>query len=81
MIALVRKHGTMLRDVETGASLGRALLIPWGGKIHIIGLQSTVQPYFLRQTRLTYWKQEFGFIAAPAPDYPHEPDTARSPRC
>lgn len=69
-LAIVRKIGTQLHDAENGRALGRVLLIPWGGKIHVIGLRKNVRPVFLPQERLTYWKQELGFTSHPPPDFP-----------
>ncbi len=68
----VRRCGSRIIDVRTGKDLGRALFVPFGGKIHVIGLQ-TAAPVFWPQERLTYWKQELGFTVLPPPDFPHEP--------
>ena len=64
--------GTRIRDFESGRSLGKALFIPWRGKIHTIGLETAVRPLFQPQTRLTYWKQEIVFTVHPPPDFPNE---------
>ena len=70
---LVRRFGARLRDAETGEVLGRVLVVPWRGRIHVIGLEEvTVRPAFLPQQRLTYWKQDLGFTRMPPPDFPHE---------
>jgi hypothetical protein len=70
---LVHRLGTRLRDAETGEVLGRVLIVPWRGRIHVIGLEEvTVRPAFLPQQRLTYWKQDLGFTKVPPPDFPHE---------
>jgi hypothetical protein len=78
-VAVVQRVGPALRDAESGKTLGRALLIPWGGKIHVIGLRPEipVRVRFLVQPRLTYWKQEVGFAIALPPEYPHEPTSAQ----
>lgn len=68
-LAVVHRIGMKITDAENGASLGRALFIPWGGKIHVIGLQQNVRLVFLPQKRLTYWKQEVGFTTHPPPDF------------
>lgn len=65
--------GSTVVDARTGQVLGRALLVPFRGRIHIIGLDVAVVPVFLPQQRLTYWKQELGFAAHPPPDFPHDP--------
>ena len=73
VLRVARLLGSPVRDVRTGQVLGRALLVPFRGKIHVIGLETPVVPTFLPQSRLTYWKQELGFTAHPPPDFPHEP--------
>lgn len=70
-ISVIQKIGTTLIDCQSGRPLGRALILPWRGKIHIIGLATAVRPVFLSQHRLTYWKQELAFTTHPPPDYPH----------
>jgi hypothetical protein len=70
---LAHLFGSRIVDVRTGRLLGRGLLVPFRGKIHVIGLEKPVIPVFVPQERLTYWKQELGFTAHPPPDFPHEP--------
>jgi hypothetical protein len=72
-LAVARLFASDLVDFRTGKKIGRALLVPWRGKIHVIGLETPVQVTFLPQERLTFWKQEIGFTAHPEPDFPHEP--------
>lgn len=74
-LAIARTIGTQIIDQRTGQPLGRALIIPWRGKIHVIGLSTAVRPMFLPQERLTYWKQEFGFATHEPPDFPSEATT------
>lgn len=76
---VARTFGSKVVDLATGRRLGRALFIPWRGRIHVIGLETAVRAVFLPQTRLTYWKQEIGFTTHPPPDYPSERSTS-SPR-
>jgi hypothetical protein len=57
-------------DIASGEAIGRALIVVWRGKIHIIGLDVPVVPVFVPQTRITYWKQELGFTIHAAPDFP-----------
>jgi hypothetical protein len=73
LLWLAHRLGSEIRDSRTGAPLGRALMVCWRGKVHFIGLNQAVVPYFLPQERLTYWKQELGFTQQPKPDFPHEP--------
>ena len=70
---LVRVLGSNIRDARSGEILGRALLVPWRGRILFIGDTGAVEPVFLPQKRLTYWKQELGFARKPAVDFPREP--------
>ena len=72
-LAVARLFASDLVDFRTGERIGRALLLPWRGKIHVIGLDEAVQVAFLPQERLTFWKQEIGFTSHPLPDFPHEP--------
>lgn len=72
-LTLIRRFGSPVRDVHTGQLLGRALFVPFGGKVHVIGLTPNVIPVFAAQDRLTYWKQELAFTTHPPPDFPHEP--------
>jgi hypothetical protein len=69
--------GTPIKDFRSDQSLGRALVIPWRGKIHVIGLKAAVRPMFQRQKRLTYWKQEIVFTEHPPPDFPNIRKTER----
>ena len=62
-----------IRDARTGESLGRALMLPWRGRILFIGTTGAVEPVFLPQERLTYWKQELGFARKSPVDFPREP--------
>ena len=73
LLSVARLLGARVTDARTGRVLGRALFIPFRGRIHVIGLDGIVVPKFLPQKRLTYWKQELGFTAHPPPDFPHEP--------
>ena len=70
---LIRRLGSPVRDVRTGRVVGRALFVPFRGKLHVIGLEAHVVPVFAPQERLTYWQQELTFTTHPPPDFPHEP--------
>lgn len=72
---LAHRFGMRITDFETGQTLSRAFIIPWRGKIHVIGLNSAARPVFLPQKRITYWKQEIGFSAYPPVDFPRERST------
>jgi hypothetical protein len=73
VLYLARLCGSNITDYRSGKVVGRALLLPFRGKIHVIGLDAAIVPVFITQRRLTYWKQELGFTAHPEPDFPHEP--------
>jgi hypothetical protein len=70
-LRLVRMFGSRIIDQRTGATLGRALVLPWRGKLHVIGLETPVQVTWQPQKRLTYWKQEIGFATHPPVDFPN----------
>ena len=70
---LTAVFGTRVVDQRTGQVLGKALFIPWRGKLRVIGLEEKrVIPAFESQERLTYWHQSIGFSTHPEPDFPHE---------
>jgi hypothetical protein len=72
VLMIAHTFGTRIRDFQSGRLLGKALIIPWRGKIHVIGLEAAVRPMFQPQKRLTYWKQEIVFTVHPPPDFPNE---------
>ncbi len=79
VLALARSIGSRVVNAETGEVLGRAFVIPWRGRIAVIGLDAEVKPVFLPQTRMTYWKQEIGFVLHSPPNFPHEARPQRPP--
>ena len=79
-LSLARVFGTRVTDFQTGCPLGKALIIPWRGKIHVIGLEKDVRPIFQPQKRLTYWKQEIVFTTHPPVDFPKEKSRADRPK-
>ena len=70
--------GTTLRDHRTNQPIGKAILLPFRGKIHLLGYHCPqgqgqhVIPKFDTQQRATYWKQTIVFTKHPEPDYPRE---------
>lgn len=72
VFSLIRWLGTDIRDARTGKVLGRVLLVPWRGKILVLGPGLDLVPMFLPQARQTYWKCELGFTRHPTPNFPHE---------
>jgi hypothetical protein len=73
ILKFAHTFGVRLKDQRTGAPLGRVLVIPFRGKLWIIGLSASVRPEFLPQIRTTYWKQDLGFSTHPEPDFPSVP--------
>jgi hypothetical protein len=69
---LARVFGSRVTDFQTGRPLDKALIFPWRGKIHVIGLKKNVRVMFQPQTRLTYWKQTIAFTTHAPPDFPRE---------
>lgn len=77
--AVVAVFGAKIRDQRTGKVVGKALFIPWRGKLHVIGLnEKCVVPVFQSQQRLTYWSQVLTFETHPEPDFPNERKTDRT---
>ena len=65
--------GARVIDQRTGQTVGKALFIPWRGKVRVIGLENQrVIAAFESQQRLTYWNQALTFSTHPEPDFPHE---------
>lgn len=65
--------GARVIDQRTGQVAGKALFIPWRGKLRVIGLAGNrVIPSFENQERLTYWNQALTFSSHPEPDFPNE---------
>ena len=79
-LCIARVFGARVTDFQTGRLLGKALIIPWRGKIHVIGLEEDVRAIFQSQKRLTYWKQEIVFTKHPPVDFPKEKSTTGQPK-
>jgi hypothetical protein len=73
--------GSNLIDYRTGRKIARAMVVPWGGKIYLLGLRGDDQviPMFLPQEKMTFWKRKIGFTTHPPPDFPSEPETEAAP--
>ena len=69
-LSAARLLGSEIRDCRTGDLLGKGLLVPWRGKILVIGLDEAVVPVPVPQGRITYWKQEIGFTRHAEPNFP-----------
>ena len=78
--AVTAVFGARVIDQRTGQTVGKALFIPWRGKLRVIGLEEKrVIAAFESQQRLTYWNQALTFSTHPEPDFPHEPNKADDP--
>lgn len=68
----ISRFGSPIRDEETNELLGRAIILVWRGKIHLLGLTSRapITPVFRKQDRVRYWRQSVGFTRTPEPDFP-----------
>ena len=76
MFEILDVFASDIRDIDTGERIGRALFIPWRGRIIVVGkglAGYALVPKFCPQRRLTFWKCELGFTKHPKPDFPHEP--------
>jgi len=71
----IRRLGSPIRDDETGEFMGRALIVVWRGRIHIIGFTGVglLKPVFRSQDRIRYWRQSVGFTRSGPPDFPRHP--------
>ena len=70
----IRFLGSPIRDEATGQFLGRALILVWRGRIHVIGFTGVgpLKPVFCSQNRIRYWTQAVGFTRPSAPDFPRQ---------
>lgn len=65
-----RHLGAKIRDARNGQLLGRAFMVTWGGKLHLIGYTGPpVVPVFLSQESLSYSRQAMGFTRHPEVDF------------
>lgn len=62
VMGVFRLLGSEVCDARSGEVLGKALLLPWKGKVLVLGAESRLWiPIPLPQKELNYWKQEIGF--------------------
>jgi hypothetical protein len=66
--------GSRLYDEETGRFLGRAFVLPWRGRIVLIGYTGLMplRPVVRCDFHLNYWKLTLGFTAPREPDFPRK---------
>lgn len=69
-VSFFRLVGSEVRDCRTGRSLGRGLILPWRGRIHLLGFHHSFVPVPQHQPRLTYWHRELAFTAHDEVDFP-----------
>jgi N-acetylglucosaminyldiphosphoundecaprenol N-acetyl-beta-D-mannosaminyltransferase len=71
-LRLIDLFASDITDCVSSESLGRGLILGWGGRIKVIGHETLppLIPRFLPQRRLTYWQQSIGFTTHRQPDYP-----------
>jgi len=69
-VTFFRLVGTEVHDYRTGRSLGRGLILPWRGRIHLLGFHHAFVSVPLPQKRLTYWHQALAFTAHDEVDHP-----------
>jgi len=80
LLSVIDLFASDLKDCVTGETLGRGLMLGWGGRPWVIGHESLppLIPRFLPQRRLTYWKQSIGFTTHQRPDFPRLAGVAKS---
>lgn len=67
-----RLAGSRIVDVRTGKIVGRAFMVSWGGKLHLLGYTGPpIVPVFLPQSHLSYSRQSLGFTTHPEPEFEH----------
>lgn len=81
LLFFVYLFGCTIRDGRSGEVLGKAIIIPWCGRLMIIGYTGTkyFYPVFKLQERATYWRQEVEFRTHPEPDEPNASEPSDSP--
>lgn len=72
-LVVVRLFGSDIHDLDDGAVLGRALVVAFGGRVHLVGYNGLpLRPASVAQNRVKYWRITIGFKKAEVPDYPNE---------
>ena len=67
---MVRLLGSTIRDAVDGSELGKALMVPWRGRVHLIGYEGVpLRMVCVPQNQIRYWRIELGFTKAQVPDY------------
>lgn len=67
----VALFGRQVRDERTGQLLGKAICLPWRGKVWLAGLHEPyVRPVFLPEATVRYGRHRLGFATHAVPDFP-----------
>lgn len=63
LMSLVHTFGSRIEDYRTGEHLGRAFIIAWRGKIHVIGYEGSkpLLVEWLPEDRVRYWRCRISF--------------------
>lgn len=68
---LARRFGSSIQDERTGKVLGKALLVPWGGRVWLMGLHRPyVRAVFVKESRVRYARHWMGFSTHAPVDFP-----------
>lgn len=78
-VSFFRLIGSEVIDSRAGRSLGRGLILPWRGRIHLLGFHHSFVPVPQHQNRLTYWHRELAFTAHDEVDFPRTRKVSASP--
>jgi hypothetical protein len=78
-VSFFRLIGSEVFDSRTGRRLGRGLIVPWRGRIHLLGFHHAFVPVLQPQPRLTYWHQEIAFTAHDEVDFPRTRKKSQQP--
>jgi len=69
-MGMVRLGGATIHDVHDGEVLGKAFIIPWAGRVHLIGYEGVpLRMVCIPQQRIRYWRITIGFAKAEVPDF------------
>jgi hypothetical protein len=67
---LVRLLGSDVRDEVDGELLGRAFMVCWRGRVHLIGYEGVpLRLVCVPQEKIRYWRITLGFTKAEVPDF------------
>lgn len=63
VLSLARLVGSRIHDYRTDECLGRALILVWRGRVHVIGYQGekALVVDWLPEEKTRYWRSRIGF--------------------